>query len=208
MKKYNLTKMTILFSAGLLVSQSYAADEAALYELAPADSAYVRIINNHSDEAISTVVSEKTLKSDGYCKASDYEFVTSGDYALSLDNKTWSGQLKPNKTYTFIVNKKGIDVIEDNIFNNPKKGQFAAYNLTDKTEIAVKTKDGKKNVFPKVSHKEHVSREVNPIKIGLAIYEADKKILDADTARFQRGKSNNLFVCGSAENYLASWTEQ
>lgn len=203
-----ITVTSLSASISLLSANVSAADEAALYELAPADSAYVRLINNASDKSIRTEIQEKVLLSDAYCKASAYEFVEAGDYAITVDDKNWSGQLKPNNTYTFVLNHDAIHVIEDAVFKNPKKGQFATYNLTDKETISVKTKDGKKSVFPKVSGNTHEAREVNPIKIGLAVYDAGNKLLEAGTARFQRGKSNNLFVCGSEKNYLASWSNQ
>lgn len=208
MKHFTKTKITFLASACLLASQAYAADEAALYDLAPENSAFVRIINNASDNSIKITIAEKSLSAKGYCQVSDYQYVAAGEYAVNIEDMNWSGQLNANKTYTFILNNNHINVIENDVFNNPKKGQFAAYNLTDKETLSVKTQDGKKTVFPEVANEKHVSREVNPIKIGLAVYDADNKLVEAGTARFQRGKSNNLFVCGSEKNYLASWANQ
>lgn len=207
MKKLNKTQIGLLASASLIAMQTHAADEAALYDLAPKNSAFVRLISN-VDKPVSTQVGDKLLLSNEYCQASEYEYITAGEYAVSIEDMDWSGELSADKTYTFVLNKNHINVIEDNVYNNPKKGQFVAYNLTDKGTLSIKTKDGKKTVFPEVSSEQHVSREVNPIKIGLAVYDADNKLVEAGTARFQRGKSNNLFVCGSEQNYLASWANQ
>ena len=208
MKTLNTTKAGLLVCASLLALQTHAADEAALYDLAPENSAFVRIVNNSDDISIKTTIADKTLTSEGYCQASDYEYVSAGEYKVNIEDMNWSGLLNADKTYTFVLNKNHIKVIEDEVYKNAKKGQFSAYNLTDKTTLSVKTKDGKKTVFPEVSNEQHVSREVNPIKIGLAVYDADNKLVELGTTRFQRGKSNNLFVCGSAENYLANWSEQ
>lgn len=207
MKKFNKTKTSLLACASLLAMQSQAADEAALYDLAPENSAFVRLISN-VNKPVSTQIGDKLLLSNEYCQASDYEYVTAGEYAVSIEDMDWSGELSADKTYTFVLNKNHISVIEDNVYSNPKKGQFSAYNLTDKGTLSIKTKDGKKTVFPEVSSEQHVSREVNPVKIGFAVYDSDKKLVEAGTTRFQRGKSNNLFVCGSEQNYLASWANQ
>jgi len=200
-----ITVTSLSASISLLSINVSAADEAVLYDLAPADAAFVRIINADTDSAISASVSDKTVTSAGYCQASSYEYVSAGAYELTIDEKTWAGDLKQAKTYTFVISKTTLSVIEDDIFINPKKGQFAAYNLTDKHAISVKTKDGKKSIFKEVTENQHVSREVNPIKIGLSIYEAETMLLEADTAKFQRGKSNNLFVCGKENNYVTTW---
>lgn len=201
----NKTNIGILASACLMAMNTNAADEAALYDNAPADSAFVRLINNDGDKAVSAKVGEKLLVSKAYCQASDYEYVTAGNYELMIDDKDWAGHLQANKSYTFVVNETQLAVIEEDVFNNPKKGQFSTYNLTDKDSIAVKTKDGKKAVFPEVPGNAYVSREVNPIKIGLSVYEADKPLADIAATRFQRGQSNNLFVCGSQNTYQTSW---
>lgn len=201
----NKTKLGLLASSCLMAMNVSAADEAALYDNAPADSAFVRIINNNGDKAVSAQVGEKLLFSEGYCQASDYEYVTAGDYELKIDNKNWDGNLKENKSYTFVVNNTQLTVIEEDVFNNPKKGLFSTYNLTDKDNISVKTKGGKKAVFPEVAGNTHVSREVNPIKIDLSVYDADTVLAEIAATRFQRGQSNNLFVCGSQNKYHTSW---
>ncbi len=208
MRTSNITTTSLLACASVLAVQSHAADEAALYDLAPKNSAFVRLISNVSDKSISMKVEDKLLLSENYCQASNYEYVNAGDYQINIEDMNWSGTLNANKTYTFVMNDNHINVIENDIFKNPKKGQFSTYNLTDKETLSVKTQDGKKTVFPEVNNEQHVSREVNPIKIGLAVFDADSKLVEAGTAHFQRGKSNNLFVCGSEQNYLASWTNQ
>ncbi len=199
------TVTTLCASISLLSTNVTAADEAALYDLAPADAAFIRIINIDTDSAITASVSDKSVTSEGYCQASNYEYISAGTYELTIDEKNWKGDFKEAKTYTFVISKTALSVIEDDLFKNPKKGQFAAYNLTDKQTISVKTKDGKKSIFKEVTENQHVSREVNPIKIGLSIYEAEIMLLEADTAKFQRGKSKNLFVCGKENNYVTTW---
>lgn len=181
-----------------------AINEKALYDLAPKDAAFVRVINlTHSPLDLS--LDKKMLTTSGYCQASDYVFVTQGDYAKTLAGVTWQGRLEPGSAYSLVVSVDEVRLLEDETLDSPRRGLLSVYNFSKKDSLSVKTSVGGQTVFAEIDAGASASRSVNPLRASLSVFEKDQKLTDADPVIFERGVVTSLLVCGNSD-IVSSWS--
>lgn len=187
---------------------SVQADEAALYgPTAPAGSAFVRAYNAGSSELDLSLgtVSIKEVEPRG---SSDFSFLPAGSYSASAAGKSLPVELKADQYYTLVQLPNGeLKLVEDPAFKNRQKALVRIQNLSD-TPVSLKTADGKTEVIPAVASKARGDREINPVKVRLALFAGEQKVSDLSPLVVERGEAVSLYVTGSAGNLSPVWVKR
>ncbi|WP_137972964.1 alginate O-acetyltransferase AlgF [Pseudomonas sp. F(2018)] len=187
---------------------SVQADEAGLYgPTAPAGSAFVRAYNAGSSELDLSLgtVNIKEVEPRG---SSDFSFLPAGSYSASASGKSLPVELKADQYYTLVQLPSGeLKLVEDPAFKNRQKALVRIQNLSD-TPVSLKTADGKTEVIPAVAGKARGDREINPVKVRLALFAGEQKVSDLSPLVVERGEVVSLYVTGSAGNLSPVWVKR
>ena len=105
-----------------------------------------------------------------------------------MGSQTVSVKLAADHYYTLVNNSSGQpQLIEEPPFKNKQKSLVRVQNLSDKA-LTLKTADGKTDVVKAVAAKGRGEREINPVKVSLALYDGDKKVGDVKPVALERGE--------------------
>lgn len=198
-------KLAHLFTAMALATASHASfaaeGNADLYDaVAPADSAFVRVLNL-SDSSIDVTLSGKVNPQKVAAgQLSGYRFTPAGAHKIAVGGKAIEPQLKANAASTVVYDGKQLTLIADKYVNEPKKAQIAFYNLTP-AQAALKTEDGKHVVVDPLANGQTGSRMVNEIKIGFAAYVAEQKVAEFDDQFLKKGRSYSYVLLPQGNGY-------
>ncbi|MGH8418304.1 MAG: alginate O-acetyltransferase AlgF [Pseudomonas sp.] len=207
--KTNLLKTCVLAaSLGFVSLSAFAGGDAALYgPTAPKGSAFVRVYNASNAE-ISANVGNTSLNEIGPLASSDFSFMPQGDYSAKIGSNTLPVKLAGDHYYTIVNNTSGApQLVEEPPFKNKQKALVRVQNLSDKA-LTLKTADGKTNVVETVKAKGTGEREINPVKVSLALYEGDKKVSEVKPVALERGEASVLYVTGSGSTLSPVWVKR
>lgn len=184
------------------------ADEGGLYgPTAPAGSAFVRAYNAGSSE-LDLSLGSVSIKDVAPRASSDFSFLPAGSYSASAAGKNLPVNLKANQYYTLVQMPSGeLNLVEDPTFKNRQKALVRIQNLSD-TAVSLKTADGKTEVVPAVAGKARGDREINPVKVRLALFAGDKKVSDLNQLVLERGEVAALYVTGSGSSLTPVWVQR
>ncbi|AYC31880.1 alginate O-acetyltransferase AlgF [Pseudomonas cavernae] len=197
-----------LLLAGLFTWQAQAASDAALYgPTAPKGSAFVRLYNA-SNQEVSANVGNTKLDDVGPLGSSDFSFLPGGSYSAQVGSQRVPVKLGPDRYYT-LVNLPGAQpqLVEEPPFKNKQKALLRVQNLSD-TPLTLKTADGKTPVVENVAPQGHGDREINPVKVDLALFAGDQKVSDLKPVALARGEAVCLYVTGSAGKLAPVWVKR
>lgn len=196
---------TLAAGLSLLSLQALAGADAALYgPSAPKGSTFVRLYNAASAPAAASVGNTQ-IKQVGAQASSDFSFLPGGDYTAQVGGKSVPVKLAADKYYTLVNNANGTpQLIEEPPFKNKQKALVRVQNLTDQS-LTLKTADGKTEVVKTVAANGRGEREINPVKVNLALYEGDKKVSDLKPVALERGEAAVLYVTGSGSSLSPVW---
>lgn len=196
---------TLAAGLSLLSLQALAGADAALYgPSAPKGSTFVRLYNAASSPAAASVGNTQ-IKPVGAQASSDFSFLPGGDYTAQVGGKSVPVKLAADKYYTLVNNAGGSpQLIEEPPFKNKQKALVRVQNLSDQS-LTLKTADGKTEVVKPVAAKARGEREINPVKVSLALYEGDKKVSDLKPVALERGEAAVLYVTGSGGSLSPVW---
>lgn len=192
---------------GLLSAQAFAAGDAALYgPTAPKGSAFVRVYNASGQQVNSTIGNNKAADVSAG-KGTAFEFMPGGQYTAKLGSESLPVNLAGDHYYTIVKTASGTSkLVEEGAFTNKQKALVRVQNLSDKP-LALKTADGKE-VIPAVAPNGHGEREINPVKVSLALFDGANKVADLKPVNLERGKATVLFVTGQGTSLNPAWVEQ
>lgn len=197
--------LTLAAGLSLASLQAFAGADAALYgPSAPKGSTFVRLYNAASAPAAASVGNTQ-IKQVGAQASSDFSFLPGGDYTAQVGGKSVPVKLAADKYYT-LVNSSGGNpqLIEEPPFKNKQKALVRVQNLSDQP-LTLKTADGKTEVVSPVAAKGRGEREINPVKVNLALYQGDKKVGDVKPVALARGEAAVLYVTGSGSSLSPVW---
>ena len=196
---------TLAAGLSLLSLQALAGADAALYgPSAPKGSTFVRLYNASSSPAAASVGNTQ-IKPVGAQASSDFSFLPGGDYTAQVGGKSVPVKLAADKYYTLVNNAGGSpQLIEEPPFKNKQKALVRVQNLSDQ-QLTLKTADGKTEVVKPVAAKGRGEREINPVKVNLALYQGDKKVGDVKPVALERGEAAVLYVTGSGNALSPVW---
>ncbi|WP_289139105.1 alginate O-acetyltransferase AlgF [uncultured Pseudomonas sp.] len=200
---------TLALAAGMsFVSMSAFAGDAALYgPVAPKGSSFVRLFNA-SNQEVSASVGNTALRDVAPLASSDFSFLPGGDYSAKVGSQNVTVKLAADHYYTLVNSASGQpQLIEEPPFKNKQKSLVRVQNLSDKA-LTLKTADGKTDVVKAVAAKGRGEREINPVKVSLALYDGDKKVGDVKPVALERGEAAVLYVTGSGSNLSPVWVKR
>ena len=162
----------------VLSMNAFAGGDSALYgPTAPKGSSFVRIYNAGNAE-VSATVGTTNLSDVAPLSSSDFSFMPGGDYSAKVGSQSLPVKLAGDHYYTLVNNASGApQLIEEPPFKNKQKALVRVQNLSDKA-LTLKTADGKTEVVPSVAAKGRGEREINPVKVSLALYDGATKVGD------------------------------
>ncbi|MGF6394108.1 alginate O-acetyltransferase AlgF [Pseudomonas plecoglossicida] len=197
--------LTLAAGLSLASMQAFAGADAALYgPTAPKGSTFVRLYNAASAPAAASVGNTQ-IKQVGAQASSDFSFLPGGDYNAQVGGKSVPVKLAADKYYTLVNNNGGNpQLIEEPPFKNKQKALVRVQNLTDQA-LTLKTADGKTEVVQSVAANGRGEREINPVKVNLALFEGNKKVSDLKPVALERGEAAVLYVTGSGNNVSPVW---
>ena len=193
---------------GLLALSTSQAGEGGLYgPTAPKGSAFVRLYNASNQEASATVGSAK-VNDVAPLGSSDFSFLAKGDYTAQIGSQSLPVQLGADQYYTLVNNASGQpQLIEEPPFKNKQKSLVRVQNLSDKP-LTLKTADGKTDVVKAVAAESRGEREINPVKVSLALFDGERKVSDLKPVVLPRGEIVSLYITGSGSNLSPVWVKR
>lgn len=201
---YSLILRALLIS---LLAGTAQADEAALYEpSAPPGSAFVRAFNADTIN-IDVTVGSLNLNDIGTHGSSEFRFLPAGSYNASTGTKTLLVKLDRDQYYTLVQLPGGqLQLREEPPFAGKQKALLRLQNLSD-SPLTLKTADGKTDVITQVAVKASGEREINPLKVRLALFAGANKVSDLAPLVLERGELVCLYVTGSGSNLVSTWVK-
>ncbi|WP_231701656.1 alginate O-acetyltransferase AlgF [Halopseudomonas salegens] len=190
----------MLIFSSLATAQDANAD---LYDaVAPADSAYIRVLNL-SDISIEVGLTSKTRSQRVPAgQFGGYRFVPPGSHRISIGEKTLEAELKANTASTLIYRDGQLQLLDDAFINEPRRAQIAFYNLTG-TDATLKTADGQHTVVDTLGQNQTGSRMVNEVKIGFAAYQGERLLASYEELLLRKGRSYSYALMPDASGYRA-----
>ena len=194
--------LLILLTVASAAAQAQDAN-ADLYDpVAPANSAFVRVLNL-SERNIEVTLSGKNkpqVVTSG--QFGGYRFVAPGKQRIPVANQAVEHELKANTASTVIYRDGQLLLIADQFVNEPRKAQIAFYNFTDKP-AALKTLDGQHVVVDTIQRDQTGSRMVNELKIAFAAYADNQQLIGFDELFLKKGRSYSYALLPAANGYRA-----
>ncbi|MDD0973066.1 alginate O-acetyltransferase AlgF [Pseudomonas fontis] len=207
--KHRIAKAFALTAGiSLLSLQAWAGADAALYgPSAPKGSTFVRIYNA-SNQPVAASVGNTQISEVGAQASSDFSFMPQGDYSAKVGSQSVPVKLASDHYYTLVNHAGGTpQLVEEPPFRNKQKSLVRVQNLSDQA-LTLKTADGKTEVVKPVAAKARGEREINPVKVSLALYEGDKKVSDLKPVALERGEAAVLYVTGSGSSLSPVWVKR
>lgn len=207
--KHRIAKAFALTAGMSLLSlQAWAGADAALYgPSAPKGSTFVRLYNA-GNQPVAASVGNTQISEVAVQGSSDFSFMPQGDYSAKVGSQTVPVKLAGDHYYTLVNHGSGQpQLVEEPPFKNKQKSLVRVQNLSDQA-LTLKTADGKTEVVKPVAAKARGEREINPVKVSLALYEGDKKVSDLKPVALERGEAAVLYVTGSGSNLSPVWVKR
>jgi alginate O-acetyltransferase complex protein AlgF len=181
---------------GLMSLQAFAGDSALYGPTAPKGST-----------EISATVGNTNLNEVAPLGSTAFSFMPQGDYTAKLGSQSLPVKLAGDHYYTIVNNASGKpQLVEEPPFKNKQKSLVRVQNLSDKS-LTLKTADGKTDVVKAVAAKGTGEREINPVKVSLALYDGDKKVTDVKPVALERGEAAVLYITGSGSSLSPVWVK-
>jgi alginate O-acetyltransferase complex protein AlgF len=171
---------------------------------APPGSAFVRVFNATAQAKISAKIGDKNVPDAAALDASGYVFLAPGQYPASVGTSQQNLTLARSHCYTLAVTASGLRPFDQDCFNSQLKSLLTVYNLIDGTTLNLRLGNGTP-VINDVAANASNQREVNPVKVDLAVYNGESKLADAKPVALERGKVYSLFVTGTTAEPVLIW---
>lgn len=188
----------------LLAFAAHAGDEGVYGPAAPADSAFIRVFNATAQPDLEARIGDKVMSDIGAYRASDFVFLPPGKYTLTAGGASQSVTLRRGRYYTAALEGQALQLLENDRFSNRLKSLVIVFNLVDGSTLSLKTPDGRP-VVENVAANTSGQREVNAVKVSLALYDGGKRLADVKPMNLERGRAFSLFVAGSKDSPVTSW---
>jgi alginate O-acetyltransferase complex protein AlgF len=203
MKKFLLAS-ALAFS---FIPAAYANMDSGLYDPAPPEgSAFVRFLSERN--AAGSQEAKANGKSYDYLSYKDitsYFVIPHGTVNASVGTATSAFTADEGEFYTIVYTDTGaLNVKTDPKNENSAKSQIIFYNLGNSSNYSLKTADGKVEIIPPLPTGETGEREINAVKVDLAVFDGANKIKDLGTISLERAKSYTLVAM---DNNEINWTQ-
>ena len=190
-----------------LSSLTATAGEGGLYAPnAPKGSSFVRGYNASNSE-LNFSVGNTDLSDIAPLASSDFSFLPAGSYSAQVGSNNLPVKLEAEKFYTLVSQDgEAPKLVAEAPFTNKRKALLRVQNLTDNT-LSLKTADGKA-VVDAVAPDASGQREVNPVKVSLALFDGNRKVSDLKPVSLARGEVVSLYITGSGKALSPVWVKR
>lgn len=186
---------------GTFTAPAFAQDQGLYDPLPPEGSAFVRFVSESSESG------SKQAKANGkgydylnFKQVSSYYVLPKGSVKAEIGAATKDFNVESGKFYTVVLNESGaLDVKTDPQNENQAKSHIVFYNLTDKPNISLKTADGKVEIVPPLAAGAVGDKQINPVKVPLAVFDGDKKLKDLGSVSLERGSSYSALALNDSD---------
>lgn len=187
---------SLLVTLGLLAGTSHAREDAGaeLYDAAaPADSAFVRVLNLSNGNVRVTLSGKNQAQQVAAGQLGGYRFTPPGETRLEIGSQSVSPTLEANTANTFVYDGTTLRMLQDAFVNEPKKAQIGFYNLSGQ-DLSLKTLDGRHAIVDNVPAGQNGSRMVNELKIAFAAYQGGNKLADFPEVFLKKGRTYSYLI--------------
>lgn len=131
-----------------------------------------------------------------------------GSYTAQVGQQSLPVKLDPDSYYTLVSQPGGKpQLVAEPPFKNKQKALVRVQNLSG-SKLTLKTADGKTDVVKDVGPQSHGDREINPVKVNLALFDGSKKVSDLKPVTLARGEVVCLYVTGSGGKLAPVWVKR
>ena len=205
LRRFTLGACALALGLGML--QAHANDAALYGPKAPKGSAFVRAYNASSTE-LDVSVGQTHLKQISPLASSDFKFLPAGSYQAQVGNAQMPVQLEAEHYYT-LVSQTGAEprLVEEPPFTSRQKALLRVQNLSGST-LSLKTADGKTDVVADVKPDGRGDREINPVKVDLALFDGERKVADLKPVTLARGEVVCLYITDAQGKLSPVWVKR
>lgn len=176
-----------------LASQAQESSAGLYGPVAPAGSAYVRVLNLSAAPAQVMLSSKSKSQKVNAGQLGAYLFTAPGTRTVTVNQTAQDIDLQSNSAYTLVYDGSSLASIVDPYANDPKKALVAFYNLTEQP-LTLKTQDGKHAIVDSIGKNDSGVRPVNEVKIGFAAFNGEQSVATFDEALLKKGRSYSYVV--------------
>ena len=205
-----------------LMSFKSLANEAALYDLAPQGSAFLRIIDlrkNSPDSLLPKSASKitlnikgKSLSAEAYCSASEFIYLPPGEYRKNINGLPWRDSLEAGQAYSLVVDNHSARLLKDYRAEDSRRAVLAVYNFSNLSQLDLVTAKSARPVFSSIPQGESIARLINPLKIAFNLIDRTdpngKNIAVIDGIIFQPAVLSSLFICEDKQGVFTRWADR
>jgi hypothetical protein len=191
------------------------ANEAALYDLAPPNSAFLRIINlqkNNPTDPITLRIENKRLSTKAYCSASDFIYLAAGERSQDVNGLPWKGILQPDQAYSLLVADESVTLLKDYRAVDSRRGMLVVYNFSDRPRLSLKTAKSALPVLTNIPQVASAARGINPLKSAFSVVDSTDieglSLAVTEAMIFQPGVLSSLFVCSDQSGMFTRWADR
>lgn len=187
-----------VFLAGVAARAAGGPDDGLYAPLPPEGSAFVRFVQADPaiKEDLSPSANGKSYDGRDFATVSPYYVVPKGTAAFAFGAAKADHALESGKFYTAaLVSGSKIVVLEDAAADNRAKALIQFYNFSAQDGLTLKTADEKIEIIPATPKNASESREINAVKVALAVFGEDDSGSEAlGDAVLERGKALGVFA--------------
>ncbi len=190
---------SLLLSLALLaffLTPAQAADDGLYDPVAPAGSAFVRVINTGLERsAVEPEIRGKKYDEVEYGAIGPYVPVPAGKAPVAIGTLGKDIEVAEGGFYSLAVRGNDVIVFKDAALTDPAKALVTLYNLTGRDGLALKTADDKKiEIVPPVVSKKSGERPINPLPVKMAVFDGEQATPVPADATLKRGAVTNILV--------------
>jgi alginate O-acetyltransferase complex protein AlgF len=176
---------------GAVTMPAFAQDQGLYDPLPPEGSAFVRFVSESPENGSKQAkANDKGYDYLNFKQVSSYYVIPKGAVKASIGSAAKDFNAESGKFYTVVLNEGGaLEVKDDPKNENEAKSQIVFYNLTDKPDLSLKTADGKVVIVPPLSAGAVGDKQINPVKVSIAIFDGETKLKDLGPVSLERGSS-------------------
>lgn len=179
-----------------LISVTALAQDGSLYAPPPpADAAAVRALTLIPGAPTAVQVGPVKLQATAG-SPSGYRHVKQGQVPVKGGGQGAAKPFAAGRYYSIVAGNFGREKFK--IYTDPKpslsKATIVFYNLSALDQVSLKTADGKITLQQNVAHGASVSREVNPLRVGFAVFQGNKKLGTVAPVQLRRGATLGVFL--------------
>lgn len=193
-----LIALSLLLTALAFSGRALAVNaDAGLYDpVPPEDSAFVRFVSTFQTSGSDEVqIDGKSMEYISFQELSSYFVAPGGKADIRIGDTQRDFELSEGKFYTVVL--KGRDelhIYEDDANDNLARAQIIFYNFSPQKSLSLKTADGKIEVLPAVAANGKATKEINPVKVSLAVYDGDRVLHNLGPISLERSRSYNVIA--------------